>query len=141
MISSVLESPFCSSSSCCQACFPSIIRPMNRLWELTLKIFFDSPEMNRSILFSMYFLRMTKKMHYILRNFVRRESFPGSISIQFLLFIGMILGEEPAGSLHCGFAFAFDRHAKSFTSSCNVFFRLIFRNFCVVVVRIHHKFI
>ena len=100
----VLESSFCSSS-CCQACFPSIVRPMRNLCELTLKIFFDSPEMNRSILFSMYFLRMTKKMNYFLRNFVRRERmFPGSISIQFLAFIGMILGEEPACSLLCGFA-------------------------------------
>ena len=28
-ISTVLESPFCSSS-CCQTCFPSTVRPMNR---------------------------------------------------------------------------------------------------------------
>ena len=46
--------------------FPSIVRRMRNLCELTLKIFFDSPEMNRSILFSMYFLRMAKKMHYFL---------------------------------------------------------------------------
>ena len=38
IISAVLESPFCSSS-CCQACFPSIVRSMNRLWEWILKIF------------------------------------------------------------------------------------------------------
>ena len=43
--------------------------------------------------------------------------FPGSISIQLLLLMGTILGEEPAGSLLCGFAFAFDRHAKSFALS------------------------
>ena len=35
--------------------------------------FLYSPEMNRSILFSMYLLRMTKKMNHFLRNFVRRE--------------------------------------------------------------------
>ena len=35
-------SPFCSSS-CCQACFPSIVRPTRNLWELTLKIFYNSP--------------------------------------------------------------------------------------------------
>ena len=35
--------------------------------------------------------------------------FPGSISIQFIPSMGMILDEEPAGSLLCGFAFAFDR--------------------------------
>ena len=30
-------------------------------------------------------------------------------------------GEEPAGSLHCGFAFAFDRHAKSFAFTFNAY--------------------
>ena len=29
-----MESPFCSSS-CCKTCFPSIVRPMRNLWELT----------------------------------------------------------------------------------------------------------
>ena len=72
IISTVLESPSCSSS-CCQTCFPSTIRPMNRLWEWILKIFFDSPDMNRSILFSMYCLRVSKKMDYFLRHFVLRE--------------------------------------------------------------------
>ena len=33
-----------------------------------------------------------------------------------------ILGEEPAGSLLCGFAFAFDRHAKSFAISFNAYY-------------------
>ena len=47
-------------------------------------------------------------------SYSEREYFPGSISIQFLLSMGPILGEEPASSLLCGFAFAFDRHAKSF---------------------------
>ena len=42
----------------------------------------------------------------------------GSISIQFLLSMGTILGEEPAGSLLYGFAFAFVRLTKSFASSC-----------------------
>ena len=31
------------------------------------------------------------------------------------------LCEEPAGSLLCGFAFAFDRHAKSFAFSFNAY--------------------
>ena len=34
---------------------------MRNLWELTLKIFFYSPEMNRSILFSLYLLRMDEE--------------------------------------------------------------------------------
>ena len=49
----------------------------------------------------------------------QRENIPGSISIQFLLSMGTILAEEPAGSFLCGFAFAFDRHAESFAFSCN----------------------
>ena len=48
-----------------------------------------------------------------------KEYFPGSMSIQILYPIGIVLVEEPAGFLLCGFAFAFDRHAKSFASSFN----------------------
>ena len=109
-INAVLISPFCSSS-CCQACFPTIVRPIKNLWKLTLKMFFNSPELNRSVIFSLYFLRMSKKMDYFLRNLV-------SISIHFLSFFGMMLGES-TGSLLCGFAFVFDRLAKSFTFSCD----------------------
>ena len=54
-------------------------------------------------------------------SLLEKEYFPGSISIQFLLSMGTILGEEPAGFLLCGFAFAFDRHAKSFASSFNAY--------------------
>ena len=50
-----------------------------------------------------------------------KECFPGSISVQVLLPIGTVLGEDPAGSLLCGFASAFDRHAKSFLSSFNAY--------------------
>ena len=50
-----------------------------------------------------------------------REEFPGEISIHFLSFIGMMLGES-TGSLFCGFAFASDRAVKSFTFSCDVCF-------------------
>ena len=71
-ISAVLISPF-RSSSCCQACFPTIVRPIRNLWKLTLKMFFNSPELNRSVFFSLYLLRMSKKMDYFLRNLVRRE--------------------------------------------------------------------
>ena len=40
-----------------------------------------------------------------------------------------ILGEEPAGSLLCGFAFAFDRHAKSFALSLTHILRADLREF------------
>ena len=68
-ISAVRIFPF-RSSSCCQACFPTIVRPIRNLWKLTLKIFFDSPEMNRSIFFSMHLLWMTKKKRYFLRYLI-----------------------------------------------------------------------
>ena len=35
--------------------------------------------------------------------------------------IGTVLGEEPAGSILCGFVFAFARHAKSFASNFNAY--------------------
>ena len=48
----------------------------------------------------------------------RKKILPGSISIRFLSFIGMMLGKSTS-SLLCGFAFAFDLAAKSFTISCD----------------------
>ena len=49
---------------------------------------------------------------------MQREHSAGSISIHFLSFIGIVLGNS-TGSLFCGFAFAFDLAAKSFTISCD----------------------
>ena len=73
IISAELIPPFCSSS-CCQACFPKIVRPIRRsLWKLTLKTILNSPELNCSVFFSLYYLRVSKKMDYFLRNLVRRE--------------------------------------------------------------------
>ena len=103
-ISEALEYPF-YSSSCCQTCFLSIVRRMNTLWELNLKIFLHSPELCRSVFFSMHLLWMTNSEKYY---------FPGSMSIQLLVSMGTILGEESAFFLLCDFAFAFDRHAKAF---------------------------
>ena len=51
----------------------------------------------------------------------KKEYFPGSVSIEFLLSMETILDEESAVSLLCGFAFAFDRHAKSFAFSFNAY--------------------
>ena len=51
----VLESSLISSSSY-QAYCPLAVRQLRRVWELILKIFFDAPEMNCSIFFSMHFL-------------------------------------------------------------------------------------
>ena len=73
--------------------FPTIVRPIKKLCKLTLKIILNSPELNCSVFFSLYYLRVSKKMDYFLRNLARREEFPGSISIHFVSVIGMILGE------------------------------------------------
>ena len=48
---------------------------MSRLWELILKIFLHSPEMDRSVCFSMHLLWMTEKIDYFLR---------------YLVFVGMV---------------------------------------------------
>ena len=56
-------------------------------------MFFNFPEMNRSILFSLYLLRVTKKVDYFLRNFVRSNS-PVQYQSNSLPFIGMMLGEK-----------------------------------------------
>ena len=63
---------FCSSS-CWQACFPTIIRPINYLWKLILKKIPDRQELNCSVVFSLYCLRKSKKIDHFLRNLVRRE--------------------------------------------------------------------
>ena len=103
-ISTVLESPLISSSSCCQAYFPPTVRPMNRLWELILKIFLHSPELNGSIFFSMHLLWMTKKIHHFLRYFkIGKQYFTDSESVQVLFPKGTVLGEEPAGATYFGF--------------------------------------
>ena len=70
-ISAELISHFCSSS-CRQACFPTIVRPIRNLWILTLKII-NSEELNCSVFFSLYYLRVSKKMDYLIRDLVRRE--------------------------------------------------------------------
>ena len=62
------------------------------------------------------------KITFFETSYSERDFFPASISIQFLLSMGTILGEEPATSLLCGFAFfAFNRHAKSFALSFNAY--------------------
>ena len=97
---------------------------MNCLCDWILKIFFNSPEMNCSVFFFMYFLWIAKKMNHFLRNFVLRETeyFAGSTGIHFLLSIEMFSDEETAGSLLCGFSFAFVWLTKSFAFNCNAWF-------------------
>ena len=53
---------FLVSSSSCHAFLPLAFRPMKAIWEIFLKIIFNSPELNRSTIFSMYLFSMAKKM-------------------------------------------------------------------------------
>ena len=82
------------------------------LVELISKIILDPPELNCSVLFSLYCLRVSKKVDHFLRNLVRRERRFSWFNVDPLSFIGMMLGTS-TGSLLCGFAFAVDRAAKS----------------------------
>ena len=117
-VSAILISSF-YSSSCCQTCFPTIVRPMLYLWKLIPKIILYSPELNCSVVFPLYCLRVSKKTDYFLRDLVRSESLFCWLSIHLLLLIGMML-DKSTGSLLCGFAFAFDLAAKTFTMGCDV---------------------
>ena len=121
-ISTVLVSLLVSSSSC-HALLPLVVRPMRTIREMFLKILFNSPELNRSIIFSMYLDfhdEEDESISSICHN--RRVNIPpGSTSVQILFPIGIVLVEEPAGSLLCGFALAFDRHAKSFASNFHAY--------------------
>ena len=65
---------------------------------------------------------MTKKMNQFLRHcIIGIEHSPGSTSVQVLSPIGIVLVDELAESRLCGFALAFDRHAKSFASNLHAY--------------------
>ena len=58
-------------------------------------------------------------MTFFETSYAEREDSSGSLSIHFLSFIGMVLGNS-TGSLFCGFAFAFDLAAKTLALDCDV---------------------
>ena len=62
----------------------------------------------------MYLFSMTKKMNQFLRYCI--------IGDRIFSRLGIGLVEEPAGSRLCGFALAFDRHAKSLTFNLNAYY-------------------
>ena len=123
IISTVLESLF-YSSSCCQTCFPTIVGPMNRLWELILKMFLHSPEMNRSVFFSIHLLWMTKKINYFLRYLIFGERIFPWFNINPIPFVQWerFLVKSQQVFFFVVFSFAFDRHAKSFALSFNAYY-------------------
>ena len=103
IISAVLKSP-CCSSSCCQAYFPSIARPIN-LWKLILKNILDPPEMNRLLSWN-----LRKQRENVSLVQYQSNSFP---------WVRFLVKSQQVRFFFFGLAFAFDRHAKSFASSCN----------------------
>ena len=116
--STVLVSLLVSSSSC-HALLPLVVRPMRTVREMFLKILINSPALNRSIIFSMHLISMTKKNQF-LRNFMIGER----------IFSWFNIGPRSLPNRNCSwrragrfsslcFALAFDRHAKSFASSSN----------------------
>ena len=117
IIRAVLISSF-GTSSCCQTSFPTTIRPKKILEKLIPKIKLDSPELNCSVVFSLYCLRVSKKIDYFLRNLVRRERRFSWFNFNPLSFIGKVLGNSTV-SLFCGFAFAFDLAATTLTLDCD----------------------
>ena len=62
---------------------------------------FDPPELNCSVVFSLYCVAVSKNINHFLRDLVRgeREDPPGSVSIHFLSLIGMMLGKSTGSSL------------------------------------------
>ena len=88
---------------------------MRSVWEMFLKInfFFSRIQLLHHLLDALVVNDEEETLLSSILHTRRKNISLGSISIQFLLSMETILG-EPAGSLLCGFAFAFDRHAKSF---------------------------
>ena len=128
-ISAILESSF-HSSSCCRTCFPSSVRPMNRLWELNLWIFFDSPE---------WIVPVSSRCTV----WECRRRWITFIDTSWSAFFHR---NDTRWIIHkfssLWFCFCLRSACKIFHSQLyRLFFKLIFRNFCVVVLRIHHKFV
>ena len=70
---------------------------------------------------------MTKRINFFDTSKSEIEYSPGSTSVQILSPIGIVLVEELADSRLCGFALAFDRHAKSLAFNLQrIFFELHF---------------
>ena len=68
-----------------------------------------------------WFPRRRRWITFFEISYAERDFSPGSTSVQVLVPIGILLGEEPASSLLCGLAVAVDRHAKS----CSLLFKFI----------------
>ena len=143
-ISAVLISPF-SSSSCCQACFPTIVRPIKYLWKLTLKIFlfFSRIELLRLLLVVLF---ESVEEDGLLSSKSRTQKRERRISWFNIIPLSFIQRNDARWIINrlTSLWFCF-----CLWSGCNnlhlqlwrLFFRQIFRTFCVIVVWMNHKFI
>ena len=94
--------------------------PTNKAFaELILKKILDLPELNCSIVFSLYVRECRRRLiTFFETSYAEKEDSPGSRSIHFLSFIGIVLGTSTV-SLLWGFAFALDLAAITFTLECD----------------------
>ena len=114
---------------------------MRRMQEMFPKIFFNSPELNCSIFFSMHLLWMTKKIHYFLRYIIIGER----------IFPWFNISPSSLPNRNCSWwragRFSSLWFCFGLWSTCTIFciqfkrifFELNLWNFCLIVVYIHHK--
>ena len=88
------------------------ITPMIRVHKMVLKKIFDSPEFNRSVIFSGW-PSMTKKMDQFLRYWIIVEQIILWFNIGPSYFRTQVFVDELAKERLCGLALAFDRLAES----------------------------
>ena len=110
--------------------------------ELTPKIILDSPELNCSVVFSLYCLRVSKKTDYFLRDLVRRERGFSWFNDQSTFFHSSewcSVIQQFLSFVVC-FCLGSGCH-NSHTRLWRLFFRVDLQNFRVVVIWINHLFI
>ena len=126
----------------CSWCFPLVVRPMRTILEMFLKIFFNSPEFNCSIIFSMYIGLHEEEDESISSILALSESevFP---------WFNISPNSCPNRNCSCGRARRFSSLWFCFGlwSACKIlriqferiFFDLNLWNLLLIVVQIHHK--
>ena len=126
----------------CHAFLPLSIRPTRAMRDIFLKIFFNSPEINSSIIFSMYLFSITKKNQF-LRYIIVGEWIFSLVQHRSKFFSNKYSFCGWAGRIS---SFWF---CVGLWSACKIlriefqriFFDLNFWNFLLNVVQIHHKLV
>ena len=115
IIRAILISPFWTSSCCLHRSSDQCCTCENwfRRWNLILQNW-TAPSSSRCTVS----LCRRRLITFFETSYAVRDGADGSISIHFLSFIGMVLGNSTV-SLLCGFAFAFDLAAITFTLDCD----------------------